>query len=691
MSITMQPQSAIRLIDVPFEKNGGHTLYFTSAELQKQYYAGLVGYTVGENNYTYVRKDGLIRVGLNIELLRKYNYLYYVNYQTTITDMGETAIPKVYYAFITKLEYVNENTTNVYIATDVMQTYLFEILSDTTSQSYINKQHVPKSEDKIGYNILPEGLETGEYINSQVLDNTSIKSIEDGWDNVQWTWGNYDYSSTPNKQISLNNQYMAIVACTELYTDMYETNKMVNSRNYSGIYSGLQYYGFGNYQYLDKFLKYCANLGQSSAIYSIFLVPVQNANWRCHKTTIDDGDSGTSQSVTTETYTGHFASYSAAETYANSKTYENKTIVIDPETGETATRKKTVASVQGLYRNEPGSQNYKIVWTITTTYGSSTTSVYWFELISNAPSKIDTLTTNVQTTTDGVYTTTKSFRNNNNSNTYTAHNRKLYTAPYYNLLLTDNNGNGKTYDPGLFNYTSDIRFNVYGSVTTGGSVVAYPEDYKNISQNYGEGFSMAKFPTCSWNTDSYTNWLTQTAVSRANQEKYAQQNLAMGLINGAVGIGSSVASGNYLGAVMGTSNLLSGALNYQRIIDSLEEEKYQHSLVPNSLNGQSVAETMFGLGTYEIVLYAQTITGERAKQIDEYFDRFGYTVNKTDNLVQAITSRSKWNYVKTAECNISANIPDDDKAAIYNIFNSGVTFWKNPSQIYRYDLGSQNN
>ena len=685
MSITMKPQSAIRLIDVPFEKDGGHTLYFTSAELQKQYYAGLAGYTVGENNYTYVRKDSLIRVGLNIELIRKYNYLYYVNYQTTITDMGETAIPKVYYAFITKLEYVNENTTNVYIATDVMQTYLFEILSDTTSQSYINKQHVPKSEDKIGYNILPEGLETGEYINSQVLDSTSIKSIEDGWNNVQWTWGSYDYSSTPNKQISLNNQYMAIVACTELYTDMYETNKMVNSRNYSGIYSGLQYYGFGNYQYLDKFLKYCANLGQSSAVYSIFLVPVQNANWRCHKTTIDVGDSGTSQSVDTETYTGIFASYSAAETYANSKAYEETTIVINQETGETATRKKVVTSIKYINRDR-----YNIVWTITTTYGSSTTSIYWFELISNTPSKIDTLTTNVQTTTNGVYTTTKSFRNNNNSNTYTAHNRKLYTAPYYNLLLTDNNGNGKTYDPGLFNYTSDIRFNVYGSVTTGGSVVAYPEDYKNIGQNYGEGFSMAKFPTCSWNTDSYTNWLTQTAVSRANQEKYAQQNLAMGIINGAVGIGSSLASGNYLRAFMGTSNLVSGALDYQRAIDSLEEEKYQHSLVPNSLNGQSVAETMFGLGTYEIVLYAQTITGERAKQIDEYFDRFGYTVNKTDNLVQAITSRSKWNYVKTAECNISANIPDDDKAAIYNIFNSGVTFWKNPSQIYRYDLGSQN-
>lgn len=685
MSITMKPQSAIRLIDVPFEKDGGHTLYFTSAELQKQYYAGLAGYTVGENNYTYVRKDSLIRVGLNIELIRKYNYLYYVNYQTTITDMGETAIPKVYYAFITKLEYVNENTTNVYIATDVMQTYLFEILSDTTSQSYINKQHVPKSEDKIGYNILPEGLETGEYINSQVLDSTSIKSIEDGWNNVQWTWGSYDYSSTPNKQISLNNQYMAIVACTELYTDMYETNKMVNSRNYSGIYSGLQYYGFGNYQYLDKFLKYCANLGQSSAVYSIFLVPVQNANWRCHKTTIDVGDSGTSQSVDTETYTGIFASYSAAETYANSKAYEETTIVINQETGETATRKKVVTSIKYINRDR-----YNIVWTITTTYGSSTTSIYWFELISNTPSKIDTLTTNVQTTTNGEYTTTKSFRNNNNSNTYTAHNRKLYTAPYYNLLLTDNNGNGKTYDPGLFNYTSDIRFNVYGSVTTGGSVVAYPEDYKNIGQNYGEGFSMAKFPTCSWNTDSYTNWLTQTAVSRANQEKYAQQNLAMGIINGAVGIGSSLASGNYLRAFMGTSNLVSGALDYQRAIDSLEEEKYQHSLVPNSLNGQSVAETMFGLGTYEIVLYAQTITGERAKQIDEYFDRFGYTVNKTDNLVQAITSRSKWNYVKTAECNISANIPDDDKAAIYNIFNSGVTFWKNPSQIYRYDLGSQN-
>lgn len=85
-----------------------------------------------------------------------------------------------------------------------------------------------------------------------------------------------------------------------------------------------------------------------------------------------------------------------------------------------------------------------------------------------------------------------------------------------------------------------------------------------------------------------------------------------------------------------------------------------------------------------------TITGERAKQIDEYFDRFGYTVNRNANLVQAIKCRKYWNYVKTAECNIKADIPDEDLAEIKIIFNEGITFWKDANYFYKYNEGANN-
>ena len=84
------------------------------------------------------------------------------------------------------------------------------------------------------------------------------------------------------------------------------------------------------------------------------------------------------------------------------------------------------------------------------------------------------------------------------------------------------------------------------------------------------------------------------------------------------------------------------------------------------------------------------ISGERAKQIDEYFDRFGYAVNKNDNLYQAITSRNKWNYIKTVHCVLKADIPDENLNEIKSMFNNGITIWKNPNEIYRYDLGAEN-
>lgn len=59
-----------------------------------------------------------------------------------------------------------------------------------------------------------------------------------------------------------------------------------------------------------------------------------------------------------------------------------------------------------------------------------------------------------------------------------------------------------------------------------------------------------------------------------------------------------------------------------------------------------------------------------AKQIDDYFNMFGYRVNelKQPNLF----NRTKWDYIKTSNMILNQNAPDDARRAIEQIFNNGI-------------------
>lgn len=81
-----------------------------------------------------------------------------------------------------------------------------------------------------------------------------------------------------------------------------------------------------------------------------------------------------------------------------------------------------------------------------------------------------------------------------------------------------------------------------------------------------------------------------------------------------------------------------------------------------------------------------SIKKEYLKIIDDYFSMFGYKVNETK--IPNLTGRRNWNYVKTIDINIEANIPQADLTEIKEEFNSGITIWHNTSTFLDY---SQNN
>lgn len=141
----------VYLLDVPLENNYRDTLIFSSQQDQYNYFLSKQVLTYGYENFSYQRKDNVIRFPIHIDTLRgKVNY---VMYQNTYYDN------KWFYAFITDMRYINDGCTEIQIETDVLQTWMFDY---TIHQSFIEREHT--NDDTVGKNTVPEGLETGDYI-----------------------------------------------------------------------------------------------------------------------------------------------------------------------------------------------------------------------------------------------------------------------------------------------------------------------------------------------------------------------------------------------------------------------------------------------------------------------------------------------------------------------------------------------
>lgn len=145
------PNTTIKLIrNCPLDKSYQDTIYFTSVQQQTTFFVNtLEGITLQNNSYQRVNR-GVMRVAVNAEQLYNCNYLAFQN-----ASFGN----KWFYAFITKVEYVNNVTSEVYYELDVLQTWHFDYV---LMQCFVEREH--SVTDSIGDNIVDEQLATGEYI-----------------------------------------------------------------------------------------------------------------------------------------------------------------------------------------------------------------------------------------------------------------------------------------------------------------------------------------------------------------------------------------------------------------------------------------------------------------------------------------------------------------------------------------------
>lgn len=285
--------------------------------------------------------------------------------------------------------------------------------------------------------------------------------------------------------------------------------------------------------------------------------------------------------------------------------------------------------------------------------------------------------------------------------TYTPKNNKLYNSEFNYYLLSNSQGNAIILKPEL-GAGVNPTIEVYATLTPCGSAIACPKGYEGQTINYENALMLGKYPQLNFATDQYTAWLavnnwslTKTGISAAGDVIGGY----LGNINMAGNIGASAASsllgGNIGGAInsaingtiSGVSGLLGSFTSGATKIGDIVHEKKMGKRIPPNFGGTAAAgDVMAAINQIRFKIYQMQITESFARRIDSYLSMYGYQVNIMKNV--NFTSRTYWNYIKTAQLNVVGEVPQYAIEEVKAIFNKGLTFWHDSTKFLDY---SQNN
>ena len=209
------PDSEIYLLkNIPFTPDYRNTGLFANKESQGAIMQTRAFYHA--QNCTYVRETGRIRLEIPIAQAWQCNYIMYRN-----TNFYN----KWFYAFVTAVNYINNETSEFTFQLDIMQTFLFDY---TEKPCFIERQHAPN--DALGSNLVPEGLEIGELTWA-------------AFSKLPATYGKIYVAATFDKQLNnynggmFNNVYTGL--CINEFNTAAEVTAFINSATSANKLSGI--------------------------------------------------------------------------------------------------------------------------------------------------------------------------------------------------------------------------------------------------------------------------------------------------------------------------------------------------------------------------------------------------------------------------------------------------------------------
>lgn len=280
---------------------------------------------------------------------------------------------------------------------------------------------------------------------------------------------------------------------------------------------------------------------------------------------------------------------------------------------------------------------------------------------------------------------------------YAPKNKKLCTAPYTQLVVTDYQGHSANYQYEYFkrNNNGTISFKTIAAVSSVPQFIIQPIGFKGLGISGTEGQSslfqgllISDVPQCAFTIDSYRAWLAMTST---------KVGIATDLISGTAQTVNGITdfftdrmyvntqrkykpkdwnSQNHLQQKYDETNI-SDAISGASKIASTLANWYDHSMQPPQAKSIGGGSAVFQAGEYGFHYLQCYIRKEYADIIDEYFTMYGYATNrvKVPNVFQATKRRPLWNYVKTIGCRLNGSIPVDDERLLCKIYDNGITFW----------------
>lgn len=151
----IQPNTDIRLMrGVPLSPSQENTIWFDSLNNQAVYFSRFSGHNFTAQTYQRVNNN-VCRLEINAETIYDCNYMSFKN-----TAFGN----KTFYAFITNVEYINHNVSEITYVIDDIQTWFFEM---RLGQCYVEREH--SASDLIYEHLQPEPIDVGENVCEEMV------------------------------------------------------------------------------------------------------------------------------------------------------------------------------------------------------------------------------------------------------------------------------------------------------------------------------------------------------------------------------------------------------------------------------------------------------------------------------------------------------------------------------------------
>lgn len=264
----------------------------------------------------------------------------------------------------------------------------------------------------------------------------------------------------------------------------------------------------------------------------------------------------------------------------------------------------------------------------------------------------------------------------NASEGYQPANMKMYTYPYNFLVVNNSEGDEAILKYELFN-SQNCLFDISASLTQNPEIVCIPKNYRGMSKNVAEAIAMKHFPMAGWASDLFMAYIAQTLST-------APIKLGTALAGGALApsISTPISLTNRQNEKANYANELSAENSLSAGVTSSLVSGLEHSIRPQENVSAPNQDIMTILNDKEFYFLRRTVRPEYAKMIDNYFTMFGYA-DKTVH-VPKMNARTRFTYVKTIGCKINCACPASDADFIEQLFNKGIRFWKDHTDIGNY-------